>query len=77
MIRLEVIALQAGDQMAHRVQIVSFSHVDVQTEEGEVIGAVLYAADDDGPIEWQLLPEAARAFMKAVGAYARVDPPES
>ncbi|HLY55874.1 MAG TPA: hypothetical protein VKS60_09980 [Stellaceae bacterium] len=61
---------------AHRLQIVTFGHVDVQTEEGEVIGVVLHAADDDGPVEWQLLPEAARAFMKAVGVYARFDPPE-
>ena len=56
--------------MARRIPINSFGHVDVETEDGEVVGLVMTATDEDGPVEYAFSREAARQFLRAVASFA-------
>jgi hypothetical protein len=54
--------------MSRRTQIQHLSHIDIRTDYGEVVGALLIGSDEDGTVEWNLSQEAARQLLKAVGS---------
>jgi hypothetical protein len=60
--------------MAQRIRVVSFGHIDVRTENGDVVGLVMSATNETGPVELEFSAEAARHFLRQIGVFAQTVP---